>query len=123
MLHKYHIHATHVKGRKVELTKHLDIHGPSSDEAVLGTAFAAAESISSLFSVVMRLCCNVPEVDTAAAVEHSPAAAGEDSLAGIGPVEEGNSLGEVVGGTYIHKTQIRYHFQAQKKKKKNPGIT
>lgn len=66
----------------------------------------------------MRLCCNVPEVDTAAAVEHSPAAAGEDSLAGIGPVEEGNSLGEVVGGTYIHKTQIRYHFQAQKKKKK-----
>lgn len=60
--------------------KHLDIHGPSSDEAVLGTAFAA-------------------EVDTAAAVEHSPAAAGEDSLAGIGPVEEGNSLGEVVGGT------------------------
>jgi hypothetical protein len=52
----------------------------------------------------MRLCCDVLEVDTAAAGEHSLAAVGEDSLAGIVPVEEGNNHGEVVGGTYIHKT-------------------
>jgi hypothetical protein len=37
-------------------------------------------------------------------VEHSLAVVGEDSLADIVPVEEGNNLGEVVGGSYIHKT-------------------